>query len=136
MGTAKQYIRAIATNMIGQLGITLADLGRCDSSSSLGLYEKRREQIIRLLRKMKPETLGRIMSCGRGFPETLHDPQPDGNMWCLIISGFGNRGFWQLGGRTLLREYACAAIVAEMVDVLDPNGKFRQETFFEQNKRV
>ena len=135
MGTAKQYIRAIATNMIGELGITLADLDKRDPSSSFGLYEKRREQIVRLLRKMKPETLGRIMSCGRGFPETPHDPQPDGNMWSLIILGFNNKGFWQLGGRTLLREYACAAIVAEMVDVLDPDGRFRQEVFFEQNNR-
>lgn len=136
MGTAKQYIRAIATNMIGRLGISKEELGECDPSPHSQLYGRKRIDILKLLQHMKPETLGRIMSCGRGFPRTPHDLQPDGNMWCSIILGFNNQRFWQLGGRALLREYACAAIVAEMVDVLDPDDKFRREAFYKQNKKT
>lgn len=107
MGT---YLRNLAMSLIGQLNISPeelidASLGeRCEGFGAQVLYDRRCLDISTLLRKMRPETLGKIIAKGGGDAMYL--------VHCETWLGKD----WE--GLDYLVEIACTAIVAEMTAIL------------------
>lgn len=116
------YIHNIATTLLGQFGITFQDCVGCRGlglSQTYGpdiLYARHSGAIKTELRKMKPETVGRIAFQGKGWDGEVECPM-DTTPLSSVHEGrpYLNQ---RLDGRTLVMEIACTAIVAEMMDIL------------------
>ena len=112
MGT---YIRNLSITLIRQLHIQDADLLDGESGSSHGiqparvLYAKRGYSIAGRLKKMRPETLGRIISFGK---RTGHPPEK--TSMCRVHCGVhvDRDG----DGMSYLVMLATTVVVAEMTD--------------------
>ena len=109
----KRYIRDLAKSLIGQLRITVFDLEPREVPGTL--YERRNKEIKLWLERVRPEKLGRIAACGRGFSTGASNTRYTTSLYdvhqCDYLNVFGS-------GFELLRELACTAIVAEMMDIL------------------
>lgn len=97
-----KYIRNLATSFIGQLGVKADDYDRCPAQD---IYKCHSEAITTELRRMRPETLGRI-AASKPTKTTLYQ------VHCgSYLSKHSN-------GKDLLLTIACTAIVAEMADII------------------
>ena len=123
-----RHITNVAQSLIGKFGITwqegysiFRDYGRLYPQS---LYASREVEIRRELKKMKPETLGKIAAQGlsNSDPRTERQPRPSGvtdeGKTSLYAVHCGNFVGKYDSGRDMLVELALTAIVAEMTDIL------------------
>jgi len=124
MGT---HIHNLAKTMIGQLGITMANIGddKVGRAATI-LYDQRHDQIETTLQKMRPETLGRIIAQGKGA-------RPIGDTSTPMYSMVDHHMDWLGGcmydnGMRLLVRIACMVIIAEMFDILFGTIMDAQET--------
>ena len=116
-----RYLRNLAKSLMGQLGITVEDLaGEFPDCEAQYLYEHRSKEIKAQLRRMRPETLGRIAACGKGRTEEGETQQ---GPWLYHVH-CGAYLDKYADGVSLLREIACTAIVAEMANILRLRKEF------------
>jgi hypothetical protein len=124
-----RHIENVAQNLIGKLGITWKEvfhLFHGDSRvSPQALYESRNKEIRRALKRMRPETLGKIAAQGLAHndPRTERQLRPSGvtdegktSMYAVHCGNFVGK---YDSGHDALIELALTAIVAEMADILD-----------------
>jgi hypothetical protein len=108
-----KYITNLAQSFIGQLG---AAVKIEDTSEFLAqnLHDRHSKAIHTLLRRMRPETLGRIAACGGGCDEDNKMSQGI-TLYQVHCGAYLNK---YADGISLLREIACTAIIAEMANIL------------------
>ena len=113
-----QYLHNLTLSVMGQCHITVEDLappeGLSEDSFGLdrqGLYQRRSEEIKALLRRMRPETLGRIAVCGKSYRDSGRCTSLYEVHCATYLSKYAD-------GKELLCEIACTAIVAKMADIL------------------
>lgn len=108
MGT---YLRNLTLSLIGELRIDKDELvGELGAGAQI-LYERRSEAIKARLKKMRPETLGRIISHGRAFG---HGDRKT-SMYEVHCGSYSDK---YADGMSHLVMLACTAVVAEAADIL------------------
>ena len=112
MGT---YINNLAKSLIGQLGVKVEEISSTGWLAA-DLYERYGKAVHVQLLRMRPETLGKIAAAGKGCTAplgttSLHGVfrEDESKPWLNLCSD----------GATLLRGIACAAIIAEMADIIN-----------------
>lgn len=122
MGT--KHLHKVAQSFIGQLRAVPADL-RLDQDlrdphghdqPSERIYEKHGAKLARLVGRMTPETLGKVIADGRAF--TLENQRNGFTPLCAATGPGAKRITLNASGGSILRQLATAAIVAEMTDIL------------------
>ncbi len=123
-----QYIYNLACTMIGQLGITVAEFDSEPFARAQTLFEKRHDDVEKILFRMRPETLGKIAAHGREFGSG--HPSTPGEFFTHGIAGSGriptslyevcqgDFGSKYSSGKYFLLRIACATVIAEMTDIL------------------
>ncbi len=123
-----RYIANVAKTLIGSLGIRWTEaieshFGDVDLNAQ-HLYARRAEDVLQEVRKMRPETLGKIAVHGlsKDDPRTDSQPRPSG------ITDKGKTSLYAVhcgaylgkhdSGRAILLELVVTAIIAEMTDIL------------------
>ncbi|MEQ1500165.1 MAG: hypothetical protein ABL917_02190 [Parcubacteria group bacterium] len=123
-----RHISNVALSLIGKLRISWMEAQMLyqdvDNLSPQVLYASQNTEIRSELRKMKPETLGKIAAQGLSDsdPRTKRLPRPSGvtdegktSMYAVHCGNFVGK---YESGRDMLVELAVTAIVAEMTDIL------------------
>ena len=105
------YLRNLTLSLIGELHIDKDELVGEFGTGAQTLYERRSEDLKARLKKMRPETLGRIISHGRAFG-------PGHRKTSLYEVHCGNYSDKYADGRSHLVTLACTAVVAEATDIL------------------
>ncbi|OGZ93402.1 MAG: hypothetical protein A3A28_03965 [Candidatus Sungbacteria bacterium RIFCSPLOWO2_01_FULL_47_32] len=101
------YLRNLALTTMSKLGIKA--VGLSDGETSHDLYVRNEFAMKYLLRKMRPETLGRIIASAKPVkPGSRKMSIKDVNPWPSL----------DRGGMEILYDFACATIVAEMMDII------------------
>ncbi len=127
-----RYVGDLANSFIGQLGISTSELtapecaGKSIDQRTLNmLWGKRGQQIRNLCKKMKSETLGRIIAQGshstnhffrlRDLNQEIIPGQPE----VAIVNGQGRPLMVFTPGKSLLLSLAAMAITYEVYIILD-----------------
>lgn len=128
-----EYIANVAKTLIGKLGITWQESRRFgESPSAQILYERRRADVLREVREMRPETLGKIAVHGlsKHDPRTERQPKPSGvtdeGRTSLYAVHCGSYLSKYDSGRNILIDLVVTALIAEMTDQL--REKMHRET--------
>jgi|SRR3989344_286297 len=119
-----KYITNLAEGFIGQLKakVEAEDFDEKWKWNPLvfNLYARHNEAIRAQLRRMRPETLGKIAACGVGNPDEVSEDESlrDYAAYSLYQVHCGTYLDKYASGIALLREIACTAIIAEMTNIL------------------
>jgi len=116
-----RYITNLAEGFIGQLKARIEAEDRPVGGGDFlaqNLYQRHCDAIIDQLRRMRPETLGKIAAYGRGADDTTREIVPGEHGTTLYQVHCGTWLGKYNDGMTLLRDIACTAIVAEMANIL------------------
>ena len=117
MGT-QSHISKIATHLIGKLKISWEDANPPTDQklhvSPLKLYKRRADDVRRELKRMSPETLGKIAVQGEGVDQIAPEEKTP------LYFVHGGSYLWKYwSGREILLELATTAVIAEMTDQLE-----------------
>lgn len=122
-----KYISNVAENLIGKLGISWREAKSHFGDVELNaqdLYVRRSLDVHLEVRKMRPETLGKIAVQGlsKDDPRTDRQPRPSG------VTDEGKTSLYAVhcgsylgkydSGRTILHELVVTTLIAEMTDQL------------------
>jgi hypothetical protein len=109
--TEEKYINNLAKSIVGKLKITVKDL---EDHGVPALYEWLGKEIRVLLHQMKPATLGKIAAYGKPNGREKFDYEKTTLYRVMPEKSLSTR----FSGKDLLINIACAAIIAEIVDIL------------------
>ena len=107
----RKYIRNLTLSLMGQVGINLKTIKSHNTDPTdwymlaRDLWEQYALEISVVLRRMKPETLGKIAAYGEAT--SLYEVHGDQHWLDLLTPG-----------RDLLLKIACTTVIAEMADIL------------------
>lgn len=107
------YLRGVALNMMGQMRVNKGTEMKVGETVH-DLYNRHEFALRILLRRMRPETLGKIIACAKpSVPGSRKTSVKDVDPWLRLTNG----------GPEILRQLASAVIIAEIADIIEEQQK-------------